>query len=229
MSWFPGLARFLKMQKYGKKTTRFVARNPYLPWAFNRGLKKSLGMTKEKLYDNTMAELKDRWSVETQTGTPAKIVSPFKKSFTRYKYPHYINDSLWVAERSSIDDISRLVVVDRNGKERILVTPGLFSSDNISITGSDHTDVMGNNKPGSITADNLSLQTNRLYWTEKQIDARWQNCSYSVIKYADLITGEWHTLTHKSRYFAPSVSPDGKLLAVSEVSEGNDYSIVLFG
>ncbi len=210
-----------------EKTTRFVARNPYLPWAFNRGLKKSLGMNKEHLYANAMADLRKRWSTEGDSGSLIKVVSPDKKVFTRYKYPHYINDSTWIAERTSIDDISRFVVVDRNGKERVLVTPGLFSSDYISITGSDHTEVMGRNKPGTITADNLSIQKNRLFWTEKQIDPRWQNCSYSVIKYADLTTGKWHTLTHNSRYFAPSVSPDGMLLAVSQVSEENNYSIVL--
>jgi hypothetical protein len=210
-----------------EKATRFIARNPYLPWAFNRGLKKSLGMTKEKLYANTMDDLKKRWSTEGEFNSSAKIVSPVKKVFTRYKYPHYINDSTWVAEKTSINDICRLVFVERNGKERVLVTPGLFSSDYISISGSDHTDVMGKNKPGSITADNLSLHTNRLYWTEKQIDPRWQNCSYSIIKYADLTTGKWHTLTHNTRYFAPSVSPDGLMLAVSQVSEENNYSIVL--
>jgi hypothetical protein len=210
-----------------EKTERFVARNPFLPWAFNRGLKKSLGMTKESLYFQTMDNMQSRWGALNETGSTAKIVSPYNKDFTRYKYPHYINDSMWVAERTSIDDISRFVVVERNGKERVLVTPGLFSSDNISMTSSDHTSVMGQNKPGTITADNLSIHTDRLYWTEKHIDARWQNRSYSVIKYADLSTGEWHTLTHKSRYFAPSVSPDGMLLAVSQVSEGNDYSIVL--
>ncbi|MDP4290311.1 MAG: hypothetical protein Q8908_04450 [Bacteroidota bacterium] len=209
------------------KTLRFVGRNPYLPWAFNRGLKKSLGMTKESLYLNTVNDLKEKWSGKTEVKSDENIVSPAKKNFTRYKFPHYVNDSTWISERITIDDIDRFVITHRNGKEETAFTPGMFSSDNISFSGSDHTGVMGTNKPGSITADNLDLQTNRLFWTEKNIDPRWQNRSYSIIKCADLNTGKWFTLTHKSRYFSPSVSPDGSLLAVSEVSEANNYSILL--
>ena len=209
------------------KTLRFVARNPYLPWAFNRGLKKSLGMTKESLYANTMNDLKEKWGANTDFSQNEKIVSPDRRSFTRYKFPHYLNDSTWISERTSIDDIDHFVVFHRNGREEKVITPGMFSSDNISLSGSDHTGVMGANKPGSITADNMDIQTNRLYWTEKNIDSRWQNRSYSIIKYADLKTGRWATLTHKTRYFSPSVSPDGNLLAVSEVSESNKYSILL--
>ena len=43
------------------KTLRYVGRNPYLPWAFNQGLKKSLGLTKENLFLNTMNDLKGKW------------------------------------------------------------------------------------------------------------------------------------------------------------------------
>lgn len=210
-----------------ENTLRYVGRNPYLPWAFNQGLKRSLGMTKEKLFLNTMNDLKQKWDNKNEFNGEGNIVSLDQRNFTRYKYPHYLNDSTWIAERTSIDDISRFVIIHRNGREKNVVTSGLFSSDNISLSGSDHTKVMGLNKPGSIMADNLDIQTNRLYWTEKQIDSRWQNRSYSVIKYADLTTGKWVALTHKSRYFSPSVSPDGKLLVVSEVSEANKYSIVL--
>jgi hypothetical protein len=209
------------------KTLRFVARNPYLPWAFNRGLKKSLGMNKENLYANTMNDLKGKWGANKDFSQNEKIVSPEKRSFTRYKFPHYLNNSTWITERTSIDDIDHFVIISREGREEKVITPGMFSSDNISLSGSDHTGVMGENKPGSITADNMDVQTNRLFWTEKDIDARWQNRSYSIIKYADLKTGKWATLTHKTRYFSPSVSPDGSLLAVSEVSESNKYSILL--
>jgi hypothetical protein len=209
------------------KTLRFVARNPYLPWAFNRGLKKSLGMTKESLFANTMNDLKEKWGANKDFSLNEKIVSPEKRSFTRYKFPHYLNNNSWITERTSIDDIDHFVVVNRNGHEEKVITPGMFSSDNISLSGSDHTGVMGENKPGSITADNMDVKTNRLFWTEKDIDPRWQNRSYSIVKYADIKTGKWATLTHKTRYFSPSVSPDGSLLAVSEVSESNKYSILL--
>jgi len=221
-------AREIKSDKdVWAKTLRFVGRNPYLPWAFDRGLKKSLGMNKENLYVNTMQDLKEKWGSNDVVIKDEKILSPEKRNFTRYKFPHYVNDSTLIAERTTIDDIDRFVLIHRNGKEMNIVTPGMFSSDNISLSGSDHTGVMGNNKPGSITADNLDLQTNRLYWTEKQIDPRWQNRSFSVIKCADLKTGKWITLTHKSRYFSPTASPDGTLLAAAEVSESNRYSIVL--
>ena len=220
-------ARQLSDANVWGKTLRFVGRNPYLPWAFNRGLKKSLGMNKENLYLNTMLDLKDKWGANTNYNKDLTIVSPGKRDFTRYKFPHYVSNNSWVSEKTSIDDIDHFVIFTRNGKEEKVVTPGLFSSDNISLSGSDHTGVMGSNKPGSITADNMDIQTNRLFWTEKQLDSRWQDRSYSVIKYADLKTGKWATLTHKSRYFSPSVSPDGKMLAVAEVSQSNTYSILL--
>jgi hypothetical protein len=221
-------ARQIKSEKdVWANTLRYVARNPYLPWAFNQGMKKSLGMTKENLFLNTMNDLKEKWGANSNFNKDQHIVSPVKKDFTRYKFPHYLNDSTWISERTSIDDIDHFVIVHRSGKEEKAVTPGMFSSDNISFSGSDHTGMMASNKPGSITADNMDVRTGRLFWTEKQIDSRWENRSYSVIKYADLKTGKWATLTHKSRYFSPSVSPDGSLLAVTEVSESNKYSILL--
>ena len=220
-------ARQLSDANVWGKTVRFVARNPYLPWAFDRGLKKSLGMNKEKLYLNTIHDLKEKWSANEDYNREITIVSPGKRAFTRYKFPHYLNSSSWITEKTSIDDIDHFVIIHRNGKEEKAITPGLFSSDNISLSGSGHTGVMSANKPGSITADNMDIQTNRLFWTEKVIDPRWQDRSYSVIKYADLKTGKWATLTHKTRYFSPSVSHDGNLIAVAEVSESNKYSILL--
>ncbi|MBK7214157.1 MAG: PD40 domain-containing protein [Bacteroidales bacterium] len=83
------------------------------------------------------------------------------------------------------------------------------------------------NKPGAFSADNLSICKGLMAWTERETDPRWQNRNYSVIRIYDFKTGEIRRLTSKSRYFSPSISPDGSKLLAVKVSIESVSSLVL--
>jgi len=208
-----------------------VARFPYSITPFDKGLKKATGMTKVGLYNRTLANTDSLWKEQAKQTIITKyqaIPTQPNSKYARYKYPHYLNDSVILAERTTFDDISRLVTIRRNGKEKVVFTPGLYSSEVISVASSpeDH-DVLLQNKPGAFTADNISTNRGLVVWTEKSNDARWQNRSYSVIKIFDLATGRIRQLTRQSRLFSPSISPDGKQIIAVKMGEDNSSSLVL--
>ncbi|NVO19335.1 MAG: hypothetical protein HXX13_06525 [Bacteroidetes bacterium] len=221
-------------KNYGYKTwvkaMDFVARKPYMITPLNHGLKKTVGIGKVALYNRTFKELDSSWRIQASYthGMNLHVITKGAKSaYSRYKYPHYVNDSLLIAERTTLDDISRFVMIDPDGNEKILCTPGFFSTDIFSVNIGTGFRSRGTNKPGVLTIDNLSIESGLMAWTERVADPRWQNRNYSVIKLYDFSSGKTKTLTRQSRLFVPCISPDGKSLIAVKVSEQNKYSLVL--
>ena len=132
-----------------------------------------------------MQKLDSSWS-EQASGTRYTgynlITEPDKKNYSLYQLPVRVNDSAVIAEKNSIDDIDRFVIVDRHGKEKKIFTPGIYLNQSLSIAG------------------------NLLAWAESVPDIRWNNRDYAVIKIFDLYTKKIRSLTRRSRYFVPSIS-----------------------
>jgi len=184
----------------------YTARKPYTLYPFYFGLKKYASSSKTKLYHETFDTLKSHWSklAESRSYTSFKPVSSTeKKHYTSYKFPRYINDSLIFAEKSGVDQINRFVLLNHQGKEIRIHTPGFYSADNISYAG------------------------NKIAWTEIIGDARWGRQSYSVVKTYDLAQKTEKLLTPNSRYQSPDLSPAGDWIAVVEISTKNEYSLVI--
>jgi hypothetical protein len=208
-----------------------VAKKPFTIAPFDIGLKKATGMTKVGLYKRSMENSDSLWREQEKqtsfTKSSILLTEPHSK-YARYKYPHYLNDSVILAERTTIDDISRLVTIRRTGGEKVIFTPGLYSSEVISVaTNPEKHDILLLNKPGAFTADNISTNQGLAVWTEKSNDARWLNRSYSVIKILDLASGHVRQLTHRSRLFAPAISHDGRQIVAVKMGEDNRSSLVL--
>ena len=130
-------------------------------------------------------------------------------------------------------DITRFVTINkRTGQSHIIFTPGIYSVD--QLTYSNGFKPYGfHNKSAAYSEDAVSVGKGHVAWTEMITDKRWGNKSYSVIK-----IGSWSLesgkrklkvkqLTHKSRYFAPAISPDGTMLIAVHVSYDNHYSLDL--
>lgn len=66
-----------------------------------------------------------------------------------------------------------------------------------------------------------------VYWSEERKDHRWEMVSYSVIRYLDTSNGKVRDLTRNKRYFNPSVSEDGKCLAVSQSLEDGSSAVMI--
>lgn len=220
---------------YGKdvwdKTLNSVAKYPFAIIPFDMGLKKNTGLKKKTLFNRTLAATDSLWRQQrklTSYTSFRKIPTEPHSTYARYNYPHYLNDSLILAERATLDDISRFVAIKIKGGEKVIFTPGLYSSEVISVASNpaNHSGLI-QNKPGTYTADNLSTNKGLVVWTEKSNDIRWLNRSYSVIKIFDLASGQTRQLTHRSRLFAPSISRDGTQIVAVKISGDNHSSMVL--
>ena len=198
---------------YGAKTFEtsvdFVARHPYTlifcP-PFRLGLKKETGYKTDELYRNAFDDLTRQWSAqEMRAGYDA--IAPLTKRATdlyvNYRSPKYLNDSVFVALKTGMAQIAQWVKIDRDGREQILHTPGFINSERISYSNG------------------------LLAWTEQIQDVRWSNRSYSVVKLFNIYTGMEGMLDRRTRYYSPTLSPDGATIAVIDVPTEGVCSIVL--
>ena len=109
--------------------------------------------------------------------SPRNIYHLQKETYTSYRYPQPINDSIVIAVKSGLKDINSLVIIN-NGREK-------------------HLDYIG-----SINS-RLSYRNGRVYWSELVPGLRWTHQNYSIIKYYDLDKKNIKTLTPPTTLFIP--------------------------
>ena len=221
-------------EQYGEQVWANVLKNvgryPFMIVPFAASLKHQTGFGKRKLYRSMAEKLQKKWSaedeewkredgewskedggwrmeggklsVETESGYIKNPVH--RKYFTSYKLPVALNDSMILAERSSLNDLSSIVILNKQKKEKKLLTCG--------------TGYMG---------ESLSTDGSILYWSEQVQDPRWELRDYRVIKAIDIHSGKRTQLTHCSRLYSPAVSPGGKMIAAVEVRQDNSYFLLI--
>ncbi len=199
-------------EKYGPRTFEttvdYVAHEPYFffLYPFKLGLKKETGYVTGQLYRHAFDDLTQRWHEQEQkTGYDSipPVTQRTTDMYASYRSPQYINDSLFVVQKTGIAQIAQWVLVDKHGNERKIHTPGIINSERITYSNG------------------------LLAWTEEVQDVRWTNRSYSVVKLYDIQTGKERMLQRHTRFFSPVLSPDGKTLAVVEIPVVGDCTIVL--
>lgn len=220
-------------ERYGpdlwNKGMNLVARKPFLLDPLDLSFKKQIGFNKKTLYDTLFNDLSGRFQ-QVKQATPVthfkKINTPEKKIYTNYKFPHYLNDSTVIAEKSGMADIARIVSININsGKEKVLCSPGFYASETLpSITP---VNILGQNSPGAFTADNLSLDRRKVCWAEKKYHPRWQFKNYSVIMVYDIEKKEKIQLTHQSSLFAPVFFPGRDSILAVEVKSDSSCNLVI--
>ena len=198
-------------QQYGKnawnKSLDLTAKYPFMIVPFSQGLNISTGLGKVKLYKKNTQELKLLWEQQHREiqYTPFKKITKTAKHYTDYKNGVFINDTTLIAQKSGIDDITRIVRINtKAGTEDIVVTPGTSYFDY-----------------------SLSSDGKIICWGERVPDPRWQQRNYAVVNYYDLRKNKLRQLTSRSRYFAPAVSHDGTMIAVVEVTNDNRYYLII--
>mgnify|MGYP001078523643 CR=1 FL=1 len=187
------------------RVTENIARRPHTITPLSNGLKRYTGLNQRQLYRETLRGLENKWTdqLNAHDYTEHVFVSPETRLFTSYRELFFTSDSTFLALRTGLADIPQMVEVDLSGRERVIFTPGFYQTPFFSTNG------------------------RLVAWAELRTDPRWEHRSWSEIHVYDLEAGKKRKLTRNSRYFAPSVSPDGSRIAVTEASSGNQYAIVL--
>jgi len=184
-----------------------IGRRPYTLAPISNSLKKQIGFNKYHLYDTITQQLQKNWLQEDRLAEEDKfqvLTDIEQKLYTNYNLPVIFRDSLIITVKSSLDDLTKVVLIDNNGKERDLLTVGV-----------------------NYYSESLSVSDSMLYWSELVPDPRWLLRDYRVIKSYNFKSGKTELLTQHSRYYAPSVTRDGKYLAAVEVTPENKYYLVI--
>jgi hypothetical protein len=161
-----------------------------LMYPFSNSLKRETGYSTKKLYEHAWAEkkidFKNQISEIKPTSTP--IIQKNKTTFTNYRFPCILENGDIVARKNSYKSTDEIVLLS-NGLEKKITTIG-YNND-----------------------DYLQHSKGKLVWTETAVNSRRANKTYNNITVYDMNTQKKSYLTKKQRYFSPSISPDGKLIA----------------
>lgn len=181
-----------------------VVRNPFPPYPFSYHLKRITGKSTNELYGDLIASTRKK--LENERGfydtSTKELLSSKYDDYVSFENPIYVNDSLLIASRKSFDHPLKFVAIV-DGKEKVLHVPGNFDQNSLNFNGST------------------------LIWAEKRKHPRWDYLDYSEIILLDLSKKKRTRLKRKTRWFAPTFSPNGDKIAAVEYAKDNSPSIVI--
>ncbi|WP_423149381.1 TolB family protein [Rubrolithibacter danxiaensis] len=185
---------------------RRMKRAPLRPYNLSNSIKKFTGLSTRNLHDSTVAELKNLWAEQLKkvNAKDYPILNVKRKSqpeFYLLPTPSSKQGELIFLKQNRLKT-SAISVIDSNGNERTLVRIGIQE------------------------IPNFSYANNKIVWDEFRYDARFHKRSFNVINVYDISTHSYHQLTHKTRLFAPALSPDGKTIAAIDVNYSNQVFLV---
>jgi hypothetical protein len=202
-----GLSRVNSGQSIWSNVLSNVGRRPYTVVPFSSALKRQTGFNKYHLYDTLTKQMQKNWLTEDKLIPENKyqvLTNPAKNLYTNFNLPVVFRDSMIIAVKSSLDDLTKVVLLNKEGKEKDLFTVGV-----------------------NYYSESLTTSDSIIYWSELVNDPRWLLRDYRVIKSYNFNTGKTEQLTHLTKYYAPSVTRDGKYLAAVEATPENRYSLVI--
>lgn len=193
-------------EKYGKEFWRNVTddavRYKGLFYPFQRAVKKYSGKD-YKVFRKEALEHFEKGVDAADKNDSASIWAGNQKHFAENEeYPQ------WIDENN--------VVFVKNSFKRI---PAFYIRDLVS--GEDR-----NVRIKDIGLDNyFSYRNWRIAYAAYEPHTTWRWIDYSVIKVLDLSTGKQVALTHRSNYFSPDISEDGKEVVAVAVQPGGEAAL----
>ena len=192
-------------EKYGsgfwEKVTQRAAAYKSLFYPFQYGIKKETGLKyhvfrKEALdfYKKDSSELlmsNGASQVKRNQGSGAgeqKITSPTLKYVTNYFFPYSMENESLLYLKSSYRKRPAFVIKDNAGEHVLRIK-------DISLD------------------EQFSYRNGKIIYAAYKPDVRWGWRNYSELRLLDAVTGKQKKLTHRSRYFSPDISGDGKKVA----------------
>lgn len=198
-------------KKYGadiwNKVLNFSSRHSYNPFSFSAGLKKYTEKNIKSIYDDTINNLYTIWSdsLKGLNMSEIKKLNMKKKDiWTSYFSPRFEGNNI-IVQKHGIDNINQIIRIKPNGKEEIII----------------------NFAPIGSVFNNLNLKAGKIIWSEYTPDIRWGKRGYAEIKIFDINSNKRKTITRKTRYFEPDISPDLKLITAIEFTTDQKSSVII--
>lgn len=187
-----------------RKVISRAAWNPLPPFALSGALKHFTGKSLTALHRDAVAELDSLWSLQRDAviETPATLLSPPDSSYHVWSLPQVASDGSIIATYTDLNTVTQLVRL-RDGRREVLLS-----------------------RPGMVGDLQFHVRGNRVVWAEREVDPRYGERSYLVIRTLDLSTGNVRRLTDRTRLFSPSLSPDGRTIVAVEFSRARRTTLV---
>ncbi len=195
-------------KKYGKNIIERLHKRgstfPYCILPFDMTVKKETGISMDQLYKNAVEDIRNLWKLQLEGLEITNVNSLNKKDrvYTDYFFPQRWGDKI-IALKIGIANIPKLVLFD--GKKEKTIRE------------------IGKIEVGKI----FSVSNNKITWAEKIRHPRWETIEYAVIKVYDLNKRKTKTITYKTKYKAPSLSPNGKKIATVETDNSYNHKLVI--
>ena len=183
-----------------------MAKVPIRPYNFAGSLHKFTGYGTRKWHGKVTGNLLEKWQEQLQKNDPVDYpILPRKQAGkpASWLLPQVLPDGQIIALYRGVREVPKIVILDTSGR---------------------HTDVV---KTGRQTEPHFHYAAGKMVWDEVRRHSRYGKRTYSVINLYDLHKKTYRQLTRKSRYFSPSLSPDGSQVAAVAVDESNAVSLVL--
>ncbi|MDB4582540.1 hypothetical protein N9164_05265 [Draconibacterium sp.] len=197
-------------QKYG---TQFwspvidrVGKKPFSLNPFNKALKNSTGFTKVGLYNSVFDSLRNVWEEQDKKFKTSffNVRSPQKKSYTNYKYNHWLNNSTTISYKTSLTEIPAFVAIDNSGIERKIIRPGIIFDESVNYRG------------------------DWIVWSERIPDFRWSHSGKSHIMLYNCVTLAKQKIKTEFKAFAPAISPSLRKVIVVETDYSSNYYLSVY-
>jgi hypothetical protein len=194
---------------YGDSAWRRViaraARNPVAPIALSRALEAETGRTLVQLHQEAVQALDSLWRGQRRAivETPAVVHALSRADYHEFTLPQYAADGSLIALYSDLGKTPRLVRVRGDTVQVLYDNVGLFGESQFHVSGMT------------------------VVWSEYAVSPRWGEENYLVIKALDLRTGAIRQVTRRSRYYAPTLAPDGRRLAALHFSRTREATLVV--
>jgi hypothetical protein len=187
------------------RAIRSAAWNPLPPFALTMALKRITGSGVPELHRKAVTELDSLWRAERAglRETAAEVLSPARENYQAWSLPQYAGDGSVIATYFDLNTPPQLVRL-RNGRKEVLVA-----------------------RTGIVGDLQFHVRGDRVVWAEYEVDPRYGERSYLVIKRLDLGTGKVTRLTDRSRYYGPSLSPDGRQIAAVHFDQSRRADLVI--
>ncbi len=182
-----------------------MSHNPIRPYNLSRSIKKYTGLNTRQLHDSTVAELSRLWKQQFAEVKPlnyAALNNRKNKVPTDYLLPVAVSPTEILVLKQGVAQTPQLILMDTNGGEQNILHIGY--QENPDFSYADH----------------------KIVWDEFRFDTRFHKRSYNVVNIYDMVSKTYHQLTHKTRLFSPSLSPDGKTIAAVQVTLSNIINVV---
>lgn len=184
----------------------YTGKNMFLisPLAFY--LKSNYGISKSQLYTMTMDSIRyqyDKLKEQVIYTNYSNILLRNNKDYTNYTLPRFMDTIHIAAFKTGTDHRDKLVMIDRSGNEKDVITIGV--SRGIS----------------------LSASAKYVVWDEIVRDPRWGRRNYSEIRIFNLATGKVNSLKRNTRYFSPDINANEKFIVAVETDQANRNFLII--